>query len=122
MEKALKEKWLKALRSGQYKQTIGALKTQSKNGDCRYCCLGVLCDVSGEGKWVEGDWIKSPPRKHLGYTFGDVTMTGALSPDFSKRHGITLRTPDLLIEMNDLNCMSFKKIADWIETNIKEEA
>lgn len=127
MEKALKEKWLKALRSGQYKQTIGALKRQSENGDCRYCCLGVLCDVSGEGEWVEGEcvedeWIESPLREHLGYTFGDVTMTGALSPDFSKRHGITLRTRDLLIKMNDLNCMSFKKIADWIETNIKEEA
>lgn len=126
MEKALKEKWLKALRSGQYKQTIGVLKTQSENGDCRYCCLGVLCDVSGEGKWVEGEWIKSPLLDagfcERGYTFVDVTLTGNLSPEFRKRHGIPLRIRDLLIAMNDHKGMSFKEIADWIGTNIKEEA
>jgi|LakMenE01Jun11ns_1017448.scaffolds.fasta_scaffold9843616_2 hypothetical protein len=131
MEKALKEKWLEALRSGQYKQTIGVLKMQSENGDCRYCCLGVLCDVSGEGEWVEGEWIEgewieSPLPDawfcEFGYTFVDATMTGALSPEFRKRHGIPLKTRDLLIGMNDNKGMSFKEIADWIETNIKEEA
>lgn len=40
MRKAVKEKWLKALRSGGYKQTQGCLKDE--NG---YCCLGVLCDI-----------------------------------------------------------------------------
>lgn len=33
-------KWVKALRSGEYKQSIGGL--QDKKG---YCCLGVACDV-----------------------------------------------------------------------------
>lgn len=116
MEKALKEKWLKALRSGRYKQTRKALKRQSENGDCRYCCLGVLCDVSGEGKWVELGC------REIRYTFVDGTMAGALSPEFKKRHGIPLKTMNLLIAMNDDNGMSFEEIADWIETNIKEEA
>lgn len=126
MEKALKEKWFKALRSGQYKQTIGALKRQSENGDCRYCCLGVLCDVSGEGKWVEGEWLENPLLGarfcELGYTFVDATMTGTLSLEFTTRHQIYLDTRALLIAMNDHKGMSFKEIADWIETNIKEEA
>ena len=37
------DKWVAALRSGEYKQATGALYTG--NG---YCCLGVLCKVLGE--------------------------------------------------------------------------
>jgi hypothetical protein len=40
MNPQVKEKWLTALRSGEYKQTDGALR-DSKG----FCCLGVLCDV-----------------------------------------------------------------------------
>lgn len=40
MKPEVKEKWLKALRSGEYKQTIRFLHT--KEG---FCCLGVLCDI-----------------------------------------------------------------------------
>lgn len=42
MKKDVAEKWVAALRSGLYKQGRNALK--SKDG---YCCLGVLCDISG---------------------------------------------------------------------------
>ena len=33
-------KWIKALRSGKYKQTVGSL--QDENG---FCCLGIACKV-----------------------------------------------------------------------------
>jgi len=36
------EAWVKALRSGKYKQGRGALRT----GDM-YCCLGVACELAG---------------------------------------------------------------------------
>lgn len=39
-----KRKWLKALRSGIYKQGTGVLKVKGKQ---EYCCLGVACDVAG---------------------------------------------------------------------------
>lgn len=35
--------WLAALRSGQYKQTKGQLSRENS-----FCCLGVLCVISGE--------------------------------------------------------------------------
>ena len=38
--KELRQAWIRALRSGDYKQGHDYLK----NGD-DYCCLGVLCDV-----------------------------------------------------------------------------
>ena len=49
MNPAIKKRWIEALRSGQYKQGQGYLKSGDK-----YCCLGVLCNlakVDGVGKW-----------------------------------------------------------------------
>ena len=40
MNQEVKEKWVAALRSGEYKQTKQTL--HDKNG---FCCLGVLCDL-----------------------------------------------------------------------------
>src|ERR1044072_871955 len=42
LPKEIKEKWLKALRGGRYRQGTGQLKNEM-NGS--YCCLGVLCQV-----------------------------------------------------------------------------
>lgn len=51
MNKEVKAKWLKALRSGKYKQGDSYLRRK----DGTYCCLGVLCDIykkeTGEGHW-----------------------------------------------------------------------
>jgi hypothetical protein len=41
MKQEIKERWINALRSGDYKQGVGRLRSI----DDRYCCLGVLCDV-----------------------------------------------------------------------------
>jgi hypothetical protein len=42
MDKLIAEKWVAALRSGEYKQGKGVLHNQDSN---TYCCLGVLCDL-----------------------------------------------------------------------------
>lgn len=44
LPKKLKEKWVTALRSGEYKQGMGMLHAV-ENGSDKFCCLGVLCDV-----------------------------------------------------------------------------
>lgn len=36
----VKQKWVDALRSGEYQQATGKLKSQEG-----FCCLGVLCDL-----------------------------------------------------------------------------
>jgi hypothetical protein len=48
MNAEIKQKWVAALRSGNYKQTKVCL--HNKEG---YCCLGVLCDVINPDAWDE---------------------------------------------------------------------
>ena len=51
MNKHIAERWVQALRSGQYKQGQGELRPDQDS----YCCLGVLCDLyrveQGRGEW-----------------------------------------------------------------------
>ena len=67
------DKWIAALRSGNYKQGKGYLK----KGDC-HCCLGVLCEVAGikpefdpEKHWVashyNGELFGLPPALKVGF-------------------------------------------------------
>ena len=42
MKKEIADKWIKALRSGKYKQGRGRLNYHDKE----LCCLGVLCEVA----------------------------------------------------------------------------
>ena len=44
MDRALRDRWVAALRSGDYKQ--GRVYLHNSEGDT-WCCLGVLCDVAG---------------------------------------------------------------------------
>lgn len=50
MEKAIKDKWIDELKSGNFTKGSGYLRH-----DNRYCCLGVLCEINKEllGK----DWV-----------------------------------------------------------------
>lgn len=50
MNKRIKKLWIKALRSGRYKQGGGGLRPT----EVTFCCLGVLCDVQrreDHGRW-----------------------------------------------------------------------
>lgn len=38
--------WIKALRSGNYKQAKSTLGRHPENGQPSYCCLGVACEVA----------------------------------------------------------------------------
>ena len=48
MNKQVKTAWLKALRSGEYKQARGQLKV----GDA-YCCLGVVSDLAVKARVID---------------------------------------------------------------------
>ncbi len=61
------KKWIKALRSGEFKRTESVL-----NNECGYCCLGVACAV------YERETGKMLPRDKNGYYYH-----GCLKREFS---------------------------------------
>lgn len=110
-----KRKWLKALRSGKYKQ--GRWHLVRKKGDYldgkvlredRHCCLGVACRVAG-------------------YSDEDIFLCATIHGRFKNvpailRNGTASNNKydadAELIQMNDKKRYSFKKIADWIQKNL----
>lgn len=53
MKKEVAKAWVEALRSGKYKQGKGWLRQEEPGVEPTFCCLGVLCDLSGQGRWKE---------------------------------------------------------------------
>lgn len=91
--------WIKALRSGEYKQTMGALRQEDK-----FCCLGVLCDLGTAGRWDYGFY-----KSALG---GDSSVQ--LPASVREFVGIESEDMRALITMND-DSRSFSQIADYLE-------
>lgn len=62
MNKQIKAKWVRALKSGKYKQGHGQLKNKSKFG-----CLGVLTDLyiksHKDTEWVESSFEADEKKK-----------------------------------------------------------
>lgn len=103
MKKEVKDKWIKALRSGKYKQTRGRLHNQNGGG---YCCLGVLCEVTG----LEYD------KDGLLLDQEIVNFAGMRSDCGKYQEGSTLKGNSFSLSvLNDSRKWSFKKIADFIE-------
>jgi hypothetical protein len=110
--KARREKWLRALESGEYKQARRALQ---KNGG--FCCLGVACDLFAKKvkayihTYEDGsvDYVDLPPavRDHLGMR----TTNGMYG--FADTDGPVLD----LMHLNDAKRWSFKQIAAFIRKN-----
>ena len=105
MNTELKQKWVDALRSGDYIQDNGQLK--SKTG---YCCLGVLAEIAG-----------------LTIKNGGICLLEDDREDYNKRNDIYPTLGEIIVvegacntlyQMNDNRGKSFKEIADYIETNL----
>jgi hypothetical protein len=92
--KELKNRWVAALRSGEYEQ--GRLKLKV---DDKYCCLGVLAEVAG----ILGS--RDTPE-----------CDGEVSCLWSE--GLSSGVQHELYSMNDSQQLSFAQIADYIAANV----
>jgi hypothetical protein len=114
MDKDLKEKWLKALRSGEYKQTQRFLKK-----DSGFCCLGVLTDLyinENGGSWTQGITWYFPITISDGKPTTSI-FASVLPYDILKNADLNMADTMDLADMNDTGS-SFKEIADYIEKNL----
>lgn len=96
-------RWVKALESGRYKQTVGRLRDNKG-----YCCLGVACTVFQ--KDVKGRWDRNIFEMPVGTPDYDRCDT-ELPRKMMLSLGITDSVQRTLIEMNDEEKKSFKEIA-----------
>lgn len=51
MDEKVKQEWLDALRSGHFSQGKETLRRHDEDGMYEFCCLGVLCEIAGNGHW-----------------------------------------------------------------------
>lgn len=109
MNAEVKKKWIKALRSGRYRQARGQLSEFDSSGRESNCCLGVLCRV------------ERVPR-HLWADFAELSEVGA--DEFQDRVDLKSDEETQLIYRNDGmkdfegNPQSFSEIADYIEAKL----
>ena len=116
MNPEVKKKWVAALRSGDYKQGQGRLKSSENE----YCCLGVLCDIYKNE--VGGKWQEEFSRS----TFIDIDGAKSQcvpSPAIRNWAGIDTASPQIedyttAIMANDSYEYDFNTIANLIEANL----
>lgn len=112
MTKTDKTKWIKALRSGKFLQGKGQLRKQvAFSSHVRFCCLGVLCEISPKKAVLEGQSNFKAKNKIGKY---DIPDGFELNP-----FGISQRVSSKLVNMNDNFGNSFDEIANYISRNVK---
>lgn len=105
LPKRLKSKWVKALRSGEYKQGNNYLEQDNK-----FCCLGVLCKVTNPS-------IELNTAQYIGDRGMDTTGIPKILQGEAYEQ---LSNPIVykLVLLNDDKNYSFKQIASYIERNL----
>ena len=127
MDKDIKTKWVGALRSGEYTQGIGSLKSKGSEEKLSHCCLGVLCELYD--KATEGDaWkygTRSPGGRVLYAHDGETNYPSCEVMDWARLwdvvpdggdNTVSIGRDDLAI-LND-GGKSFEEIADIIESSL----
>lgn len=116
MKKDIADRWVAALRSGEYKQGRGVLK-EGGYGATKHCCLGVLCEL--HSKETNTPWDEGEEYLEEAITLPDEVikwagMNNELRVPYEKHYC-------MLAELNDghedLERLSFPQIADLIEQN-----
>jgi hypothetical protein len=102
MEKRIKARWLRALRSGKYKQ----VKKRLRGDKTHYCCLGVLCMLLEPDQWEHSEDYGWDHRGEGEFPSQPVRVMAGLSEEMARQ----------LAEMNDAG-KRFATIANFIEKN-----
>lgn len=119
MDIRVKKIWVKALRSGDYKQGKHALKKD----DC-FCCLGVLCDLYGKEK--DQHWSNESNEEGERAFMGNAKLpsrqvaewSGISSDCFDPTIIKIGQRESSLAGHNDGGLVNFEDIADAIERDL----
>ena len=117
-------KWVKALRSGKFKQgksKLAAYETDDETGDnigdeLSFCCLGVLCEINdlpfeiGSDELLGEDHVKA---------LGLNSENGTMKRTYKAKNTDDERRVNSLADLNDFG-LSFKQLANIIEKNWRD--
>lgn len=109
----LRERFIRALRSGRYKQTHGALAAGRDGSDqepTRFCAEGLLCHLVNpvwhySNNFGRSLWLWTSPS---GSSYGGLAPFSLIT-ELNLPSGITLHT------LNDSRTTSFPQIADVLD-------
>jgi hypothetical protein len=107
MDLKIKEKWIAALRSGEYIQGKNFLRTVNNE----FCCLGVLAEVCGINSVINND------EDAYHYDFDSTPLTAYPSIDFLFSVSLDNDDAEYLTKLNDAGS-SFDEIADYIKEKL----
>ena len=113
MLRELAERWVTALRSGDYKQGVGSLSRSTDDNIYTYCCLGVLLDLVGTEDEMKQHYFKG----HAHNRHYQNHSVGIPQAEFRKRVGLDEKLMHRAIELNDAE-KSFDTIANYIEEEL----
>jgi hypothetical protein len=111
MDRALKKKWIKALRSGDYEQGKSGFLLREDDLGTYYCCIGVLghiqgCDLKKQRQYGRPMELNTDTLPN--------GFNGNLSP--RQRADLAARNDGVWIYMHAQH--SFEQIADHIEETL----
>jgi len=123
MNPQVKEKWVSALRSGEYQQ--GAFCLRSDQG---FCCLGVLCDIylkEHNQEWISSSdghyYLLSEDENYFGPESEILTQEVAEWAELNDKSPLVKIGVDAIQErltvLNDQG-YSFSEIADFIQNSL----
>lgn len=114
------KRWIVALRSGEYKQSMGALSKLNPDGSQSHCCLGVACIIfEDELGLVRTD----APNNCVAYNskYGNLPAVVAKFLDITESGEYeNLTKYGTLTGLNDRG-VSFFVIADLLEKGLKND-
>jgi hypothetical protein len=114
------QKWIDALRSGDYKQGYGTLRQVEEDGSYCHCAAGVLADIIDPDGWAgspsngEYDYAQTLQVSDLPLVYWRGKLFG-VSKATSQEHDIDFDILNKAMMMNDDEKFDFNRIADYLE-------
>jgi hypothetical protein len=114
MKQDIKAAWQVNLRSGEFAQGSGQLRAwDSTKKVWMYCCLGILCEMSGLGEWKDEERDGHRFSTYLGvkhYLPDEVAEWAGIAPVVDTMEGVQQR----IGTMNDSGA-TFLNIAEALD-------
>jgi len=128
MKADIKDRWVNALRSGDYKQGTQCLLSE----DGSYCCLGVLCDLYMKESNQEVEWETTEDSRGVNMKVASFYGYTTILPETIREWaGLNEQSPSvtyvdmdgeggyfMLSNLNDEHELSFEELAELIEEQL----